>query len=323
MDANGNIALGYSVSSGSVYPSIRYTGRLASDPPGTMALGEGSVIAGTGRQTSMTGRWGDYAMLAVDPVDDCTFWFTSEYYATSGDRPWRTRIASFRMPDCGPDITPPTVTAPKIGLRTGITYTGGLKAVLAWTGADLGVSGIASYDVRRSVDGGPYGVIATGLASPSHNVTIAKGHTYRFAVRAHDGAGNVGDWLAGATTSRLVRQDTSGKITYRGAWHVARKTAYSAGSVHYATAAGAKAKLTFTGRSIAFVTTTATGRGKVRVYLGGNLVTTLDLFSGSVAYRQVVWSRTWASTGSHTLKLVVVGTAGRPRIDLDALLLLQ
>jgi hypothetical protein len=100
MDHNGDIALGYSVSSSSVYPSIRYTGRLVGDPLGQMAQGEAVIITGTGSQTSSSGRWGDYSMMAVDPLDDCTFWYTQEYYQTISSGGWQTRIASFKFPSC-------------------------------------------------------------------------------------------------------------------------------------------------------------------------------------------------------------------------------
>jgi hypothetical protein len=98
MDQDGNMALGYSVSSSSVHPSIRYVGRLASDPLGQMPQGETELIAGTGSQTHSY-RWGDYSSMNVDPVDDCTFWYTQQYIV-SGQR-WRTRVGSFKFPSCG------------------------------------------------------------------------------------------------------------------------------------------------------------------------------------------------------------------------------
>jgi len=100
MDGQGNIALGYSVSSSSVYPSVRYAGRLVSDPLGTLPQTEASLVVGSGYQTSSYNRWGDYSMMSIDPVDDCTFWYTQEYMATSGYAPWSTRIGSFRFPSC-------------------------------------------------------------------------------------------------------------------------------------------------------------------------------------------------------------------------------
>jgi hypothetical protein len=106
MDRNGNIALGYSVVNGvDVFPGIRYTARLAGDPLGSMgSLGEGTVINGSGVQTTTNSRWGDYTSLNVDPVDDCTFWYVNEYYTAAGQASstagWQTRIASFRLPGC-------------------------------------------------------------------------------------------------------------------------------------------------------------------------------------------------------------------------------
>jgi len=98
-DKVGNIAVGYSVSGNSMYPAIRYTGRLPSDPLGTMQS-ENSILEGTGAELPGNGRWGDYSAMTVDPLDDCTFWYTNEYYSVSSLRNWRTRIASFKFPSC-------------------------------------------------------------------------------------------------------------------------------------------------------------------------------------------------------------------------------
>ncbi|MBI5353885.1 MAG: PPC domain-containing protein [Chloroflexi bacterium] len=112
MNSNGDIGLGYSASSSTMFPAIRYTGRLAADPLNTMTQGEGTLIAGTGSQTHTAARWGDYSMLSVDPVDDCTFWYTSEYVQTTGSAPWRTRIGSFKLADCGAPAPTPTPGGP-------------------------------------------------------------------------------------------------------------------------------------------------------------------------------------------------------------------
>jgi len=102
MDQAGNIALGFSVSSSSVHPQIHYTGRLAGDALGQMTQGEGTIIDGAGSQTgSNLSRWGDYSMMAVDPTDDCTFWYTTEYIPSNGAFNWKTRIGSFKFPGCG------------------------------------------------------------------------------------------------------------------------------------------------------------------------------------------------------------------------------
>src|ERR1043165_6573567 len=99
MDKLGDIALGYSASSSSLFPSIRYTGRLVTDPVGTMQT-ENTIKAGGGSQLRNLNRWGDYSSMAVDPGDDCTFWYTTEYLKTNGTFNWSTQIASFKFPSC-------------------------------------------------------------------------------------------------------------------------------------------------------------------------------------------------------------------------------
>jgi hypothetical protein len=99
MDKVGNIGMGYSVSGTALKPSIRYTGRLVTDPLSTMQA-ETSVVAGTGSQTGTLHRWGDYSSMSVDPSDDCTFWFTTEYLKADGTWNWSTRINSFKFSNC-------------------------------------------------------------------------------------------------------------------------------------------------------------------------------------------------------------------------------
>ncbi len=111
VDHSGNMALGYSVSSSSMNPAIRYTGRLVTDPVNTMQL-ENTITTGTGSQNGNISRWGDYTSMSVDPVDDCTFWYTNEYLKTSGSYNWSTRIASFKFPSCTSVVAPPSFTPP-------------------------------------------------------------------------------------------------------------------------------------------------------------------------------------------------------------------
>ncbi len=104
-DRKGNMALGYSVVNGTdVYPGIRYTGRLAGDPLGDMTLGEGVIANGTGVQTTFNSRWGDYTAMTIDPSNDCTFYYSNEYYtaASQATSPagWLTRIGAFKLPGC-------------------------------------------------------------------------------------------------------------------------------------------------------------------------------------------------------------------------------
>ena len=114
MDGRGHIALGYSSSSGTAFPSVTYSGRLATDPLGTLPQAEVTMMAGGGSQTPIMCaggpcgfRWGDYSAMRVDPVDGCTFWYTQEYITTTsaGNINWRTRIGAFRFAGCIPEIS--------------------------------------------------------------------------------------------------------------------------------------------------------------------------------------------------------------------------
>jgi len=99
IDKAGNIAVGYSVSSSSMNPGIRFTGRGPSDPLGSLGA-ETNLLSGTGSQTGQLNRWGDYSSLSIDPDDDCTFWYTTEYLKTNGSFNWSTRIGSFKLNGC-------------------------------------------------------------------------------------------------------------------------------------------------------------------------------------------------------------------------------
>jgi hypothetical protein len=116
MDKLGDMALGYSAVDGvGVFPGIRYTARRRFEPLNQMTLGEGTIIDGSGVQTTTNSRWGDYTSMNIDPVDGCTFWYVNEYYQVSGvplplpppslpppgtTVPWQTRIGSFKLPGC-------------------------------------------------------------------------------------------------------------------------------------------------------------------------------------------------------------------------------
>ena len=99
MDKVGDMAIGYSFSSPSQHPGIRFTGRVPSDALGTMES-EINVISGTGSEQANNYRWGDYTSMSIDPVDDCTFWYTNQYYKTDSVSNWSTRIVSFKFPGC-------------------------------------------------------------------------------------------------------------------------------------------------------------------------------------------------------------------------------
>jgi len=125
-DGNGDLAIGYSVINDSdTFPSIRYAGRLATDPLNELTQGEAELVAGSGSFQGF--RWGDYSTMEIDPADDCTFWYTQMYIGQAGLSNWQTRIGSFRFPSCfapGYGTVQGTVTdanGPVAGVHIGVT----------------------------------------------------------------------------------------------------------------------------------------------------------------------------------------------------------
>ena len=142
MDKAEDIALGYSVSSSSLHPSIAIAGRLPTDPAGTLET-ETTVITGSGSQTYSLTRWGDYSSMTVDPVDDCTFWYTTEYLVTDGAWNWNTRIANFQFPECN---TPSFVGLYPASLSFGLQGVGTISSAqqITLTNHQLGSLSISS-----------------------------------------------------------------------------------------------------------------------------------------------------------------------------------
>ncbi|MBP6002072.1 MAG: carboxypeptidase regulatory-like domain-containing protein [Pyrinomonadaceae bacterium] len=170
-DHQGNLAVSYNLVSDVKQPSIKYTGRLATEPAGTFRT-EGSLVEGTGVQKAFGWRWGDYGGMTVDPVDDCTFWTTGEYFTQESqdfsDFTWLTRIGRFKFDECTP--------APR-SLITG-TVTNAVSG-LPLAGAKLTAS---AYSRTTSANGsygnmavlpGTYSLTASAKGYRSQTVTVS------------------------------------------------------------------------------------------------------------------------------------------------------
>jgi hypothetical protein len=179
MDKFGNIGLGYSASSGAMSPTIRYTGRAAGDAPGVMQS-ENELLTGIthGSQTSYA-RWGDYSSMTVDPVDDCTFWFTTEYQPINGNA-WSTRIASFRFPSCNGATTISSVSLNPSTVVSGNSSTGTVTLSAApAANTDIALSSsntlVAQVPATVTVMAGAMSAnfnITTSASAPTTNVNI-------------------------------------------------------------------------------------------------------------------------------------------------------
>jgi len=192
------MAVGYSVSSSSMFPAIRYAGRLASDPLNTLGQTEASLIEGTGSQSNGYNRWGDYASMSVDPTDNCTFWFTTEYYATTSNN-WQTRIGSFQLPDCGGGG--PTDSAPTVSITNpsnGATVSGTVN-VTASASDDNGVTQVEFF-----VDGASIGIDTTAPYSASWDTTTYSDGSHTVSATATDTIGQTGSNSVGVTVQNTV-----------------------------------------------------------------------------------------------------------------------
>jgi len=201
VDKDGDMAIGYSASSSSLFPAIRYAGRLASDPPSTLGQTETSLIEGTGSQTGTfsdgtpRNRWGDYSAMTIDP-DGCTFWYTTEYYLTSGGN-WQTRIGSFKYSSCTSNSAAlaGTVTAAATGNPiNGATVSVGTSSTTTDASGQYTIASLApgTYTANAS---------AAGYVSGSASVTLSSGitTTQNFALAAS--ATTTPTSLAAATAS--------------------------------------------------------------------------------------------------------------------------
>ncbi len=179
MDQAQDIALGYSVSSSSLYPSIAYTGRVSTDTLGTMES-EASIVSGTGSQTDTANRWGDYTSMALDAADDCTFWYTNQYYMLTATFDWSTRLASIKFPGCG---GPPQPDFSITASPSSLTVAQGNQGTSTIT---VSVSNGFSNDLSLTASGMPSGVTvgfnpqtipAPGSGTSAMTITVASGTT--------------------------------------------------------------------------------------------------------------------------------------------------
>lgn len=219
------------------------------------------------------------------------------------------------------DATAPTVTAPVATLPLAQLGTTDVPVQVSWSGSD-GTSGVSQYELRRSTDGAAPVVVLTTTAT-STTTSLAPGRTYRFSVVARDGAGNT-TTATGPAVVLTAAQETATSVTYPwGSWTQATQTGSYGGAVKHAGARGAVSRVTFTGSSIAWVSTLANNRGQAEVWLDSQRVATIDLFSSATRTRQVVFSRSSLDpTVSHSLEVRVLGTklgkSKGTRVDVDA-----
>ena len=173
MDQHGNIGVGYSDCNAATttYPSIRYTGWEVGDPLG-MLQAETSMVSGGGAQTGYN-RWGDYSAMRIDPSDDCTFWYTQEYQATTQSANWNTRIGSFKFSSCGQSLAATTTT---LGASPNPSTFGQSVTFIATVSPTAATGTVEFFDSStslgtRTLSGGSATLSTTALSIGTHQLT--------------------------------------------------------------------------------------------------------------------------------------------------------
>ncbi len=205
------------------------------------------------------------------------------------------------------DPTAPQFTRPPaVGLRTG-SLDGSVPVTLSWRAADeMGLSAVTlTRPGSRS-----FGPSVTRWATTARP-TVAT----TWSMRATDRAGNA----ATASVTRTPVVVSEGAAGRTGTWGLRRSTGFLGGAALLGATPGASLSWTFTGRSAALGFTRTTTSGQVRVFVDGVEATVLDLRATATAHRRALFAKSWSTSGNHTVRIEVVGTAGRPTVISDGL----
>ncbi|MFF4574454.1 N-acetylmuramoyl-L-alanine amidase [Streptomyces sp. NPDC001410] len=210
------------------------------------------------------------------------------------------------------ETTAPTfTTAPKLSLRTGTVNTGAVPVTLGWKAAD--------ETALRQVNLLSPTTATFGPTTTSSNRTAASGTAATWSMRAYDYAGNYR--TSSPSFTPVILQETS--ATKSGSWTTRSSTSYLGGKSYSSGSKSAALTWTFTGRSAAWVVSRASTSGQADVYVDGTKTATIDLKSTTTQYRQAIWTKTWSSSATHTVRIVVVGTSGRPTVTTDGLVYIK
>ncbi|MFD8260649.1 N-acetylmuramoyl-L-alanine amidase [Streptomyces griseoluteus] len=210
------------------------------------------------------------------------------------------------------DTTRPTYpTAPLAQLGKGTVNTAAVPVTVTWKAAD-------DNGLRSQAATSPTAKNLTAT-STSWSTTAKSATATKFGLTATDLAGNTA--TASVTRTATLIQESSAKAT--GTWTKRSSSSYLGGYSASSGTTNASLTWTFKGRSVAWIASRASTSGAVKIYVDGTYQATVDLKSATTAYRQAMWTKTWSSAAQHTLKIVVVGTSGRPTVTTDGIAVLN
>ncbi len=210
------------------------------------------------------------------------------------------------------------------GVNVGSTLgTSTVSTTMTWPAATDDRTGIRDYIVKRSLKGGPWTTAIASTTSRSLKANLTFGVATRYRVFARDGAGNHSVGAVGPSVTAALLQDGTSLARYGGSWSTVTSSSASNGRFHRSTQAGAWVEFRTTARAIAVVGRKGPDNGKAKVYVDGAYHSTIDLQRSSLQSKVVVFNASWTTAGVHTVRLVVAGTSGRPRVEVDAFAILR
>ena len=228
----------------------------------------------------------------------------------------------------GGDSTPPAVTPPNADLRSGLAATGTkpVKLSVGFSASDAAGT-VTKTELQRRANTNAYTNVAlSGATATSVNLAY-KPHattTRQLRARATDNAANTSDWATADPFRILVHQNGSAALTQSGSWSNGSKSSFWGGSVRFSSSAGARIARTGVVSDFAVVSTLGPGRGRADILVDGVLVQTIDLYSATARFRQVIFAVDFGAPGNHTIEVRVNGTKNAKskgtRVDLDAII---
>jgi subtilisin family serine protease len=219
----------------------------------------------------------------------------------------------------GPVATPINRHGINVGTIVGST----VSTTMTWPAATDALSGVKSYMIRRSLDGAAWTTLISSTTTRSYKRTMSFGTPTRFQLYARDYADNLGKGATGPNVTATLLQDGTSIAKYTGTWSNVNLSSASGGRLHRSTRKDATVTFTTSARAIAVVGRRGPLNGKAKVYVDGVYKSTIDLYRSTYKSRVVVFNTSWNTTATHSVKLVVLGTSGRPRIDIDAFVFLR
>ena len=228
-------------------------------------------------------------------------------------------VASSRVVDARYAVD---ISAPGLGWMTARARSGSTlgrtstSMSLSWSAA-ADDTGVEYYRVRyRRAGTSSWTTITSATTGRSASVTLAYATRYEIELLARDRGANTSVAILAVTPTKY--EESSTRFTWGGTWGTSTSSSYSGGRARFTGTAGRWSVFNVSGRSVALVATKSRSRGSANVYVDGRWKATISLYSSTTKYRYVVYATAWPTSGSHTIKVVVKGTSGHPRVDIDA-----